>query len=403
MHSNPDISAKGDALTPSTTNRIPAVLVLADGRIFRGFSFGAAGKTLGEAVFTTAMTGYQETLTDPSYHRQIVVATAPQIGNTGWNDEDNESRDGSIWAAGLVIRDLAHRVSNWRAKRTLPEEMEKQGLVGIRGVDTRALVRHLRDNGAQAAGIFTGDDALRPVEELVAEVTAQPSMKGADLTSEVTTSEVYEVPAEGETKYTVVAYDLGIKSATPGQFAARGIRTIVVPADTPFADLAQYNPDGVFLSNGPGDPAAADDIVATTRKIIEADLPLFGICFGNQILGRAFGLDTYKLKFGHRGINVPVQNIVTGKIDITSQNHGFAIEAPVGETFDTDFGPARVTHVCLNDQTVEGVALANGRAFSVQYHPESAAGPRDANPLFDQFIELMDSNSTAAAAAGVEN
>ena len=402
MQNDTDISAKGDALTPSTPTRIPAVLVLADGRTFRGFSFGAAGKTLGEAVFTTAMTGYQETLTDPSYHRQIIVATAPQIGNTGWNDEDNESRDGSIWAAGLVIRDLANRVSNWRAQRTLPEEMEKQGLVGIRGVDTRALVRHLRDNGAQAAGIFTGEDAGRPVDELVAEVNAQPSMKGADLTSEVTTSEVYEVPAEGETKYTVVAYDLGIKTATPGHFAARGIRTVVVPAHTPFEDLAQFHPDGVFLSNGPGDPAAADDLVATTRKVLEAGLPLFGICFGNQILGRAFGLDTYKLKFGHRGINVPVQNIVTGKIDITSQNHGFAIEAPAGESFDTDFGRARVTHVCLNDQTVEGVALENGRAFSVQYHPESAAGPRDANPLFDQFIAMMDDTAAAGTAAGVE-
>nr|WP_241228351.1 glutamine-hydrolyzing carbamoyl-phosphate synthase small subunit [Corynebacterium hylobatis] len=383
-------------MTPSTTNRIPAVFVLGDGRTFRGFSFGAAGQTLGEAVFTTAMTGYQETLTDPSYHRQIVVATAPQIGNTGWNDEDNESRDGRIWAAGLVIRDLAHRVSNWRATRSLPEEMETQGLVGIRGVDTRAIVRHLRDNGAQPAGIFTGEEAGRPVEELVAEVNTQPAMAGADLTSQVTTPEVYEVPAEGETKYTVVAYDLGIKSATPAQFAARGIRTVVVPADTPFEELAQYNPDGIFLSNGPGDPAAADDIVATTRKVIEAGIPLFGICFGNQILGRALGLDTYKLKFGHRGINVPVKNIVTGKIDITSQNHGFALEAPAGESFDTDFGPARVTHICLNDQTVEGVALSNGRAFSVQYHPESAAGPRDANPLFDQFIGLM------GGTAGVE-
>ena len=389
-------TAKGDALTSSTSSRIPAVLVLADGRTFRGYSFGAAGKALGEAVFTTAMTGYQETLTDPSFHRQIVVTTAPQIGNTGWNDEDNESRDGRIWAAGLVIRDLAHRVSNWRAERTLPEEMEEQGLVGIRGVDTRALVRHLRDNGAQPAGIFTGENADRPVDALIAEVKAQPSMKGADLTGDVTTNEVYEVPAEGETRYTVVAYDLGVKSATPAQFAKRGIRTIVVPASTPFEDLAQYSPDGVFLSNGPGDPATADDMVATTRKIIEAGLPLFGICFGNQILGRAFGLETYKLKFGHRGINVPVKNVVTGKIDITSQNHGFALQAPEGETFDTDFGPARVTHICLNDGTVEGVALTNGRAFSVQYHPESAAGPRDANPLFDQFMELMDDH------AGVE-
>ena len=392
-------TAKGDALTSSTHTRIPAVLVPADGRTFRGYSFGAAGKALGEAVFTTAMTGYQETLTDPSFHRQIVVNTAPQIGNTGWNDEDNESRDGKIWAAGLVIRDLAHRVSNWRAQRSLPEEMAEQGLVGIRGVDTRALVRHLRDHGSQPAGIFTGDNADRPVDVLVAEVKAQPTMQGADLTGEVTTNEVYEVPAEGEARYTVVAYDLGLKSTTPAQFAKRGIRTVVVPASTPFSDLAQYSPDGVFLSNGPGDPATADAMVATTREIIEARLPLFGICFGNQILGRALGLDTYKLKFGHRGINVPVKNVLTGKIDITSQNHGFALQAPEGETFETDFGPARVTHVCLNDDTVEGVALVDGRAFSVQFHPESAAGPRDANPLFDQFIELMDGS---AGHAGVE-
>ncbi|WIM69824.1 glutamine-hydrolyzing carbamoyl-phosphate synthase small subunit [Corynebacterium suedekumii] len=390
--------AKGDAVTSSTPARIPAVLVLADGRTFRGYNFGARRTTLGEAVFTTAMTGYQETMTDPSYHRQIVVTTAPQIGNTGWNDEDNESRTGDIWVAGLVIRDLAHRVSNWRAQRTLPEEMEKQDVVGIRGVDTRALVRHLRDNGSLAAGIFTGEDAQRPVEELVAEVTAQPSMKGADLSAEVSTDEPYEVPAVGDTRYTVVAYDLGIKTATPGHFAQRGIRTVVVPANTPVEKIREYRPDGVFLSNGPGDPATADEMVEITRQVIEAGIPLFGICFGNQILGRALGLDTYKLKFGHRGINVPVINKVTGKIDITSQNHGFALRAPEGESFDTDFGPARVTHRCLNDDTVEGVALDNGKAFSVQYHPESAAGPHDANPLFDQFISLMDEYRAANAA-----
>ena len=390
--------AKGDAVTSSIPARIPAVLVLADGRTFRGYNFGAQRTTLGEAVFTTAMTGYQETMTDPSYHRQIVVTTAPQIGNTGWNDEDNESRTGDIWVAGLVIRDLAHRVSNWRAQRTLPEEMEKQDVVGIRGVDTRALVRHLRDNGSLAAGIFTGEDAQRPVEELVAEVTAQPSMKGADLSAEVSTDEPYEVPAVGDTRYTVVAYDLGIKTATPGHFAQRGIRTVVVPANTPVEKIREYRPDGVFLSNGPGDPATADEMVEITRQVIEAGIPLFGICFGNQILGRALGLDTYKLKFGHRGINVPVINKVTGKIDITSQNHGFALRAPEGESFDTDFGPARVTHRCLNDDTVEGVALDNGKAFSVQYHPESAAGPHDANPLFDQFISLMDEYRAANAA-----
>ncbi|AGF72567.1 carbamoyl phosphate synthase small subunit [Corynebacterium halotolerans YIM 70093 = DSM 44683] len=389
-------------MTSSTTPaHTPAVLVLADGRTFHGLGFGATGTTLGEAVFTTAMTGYQETLTDPSYHRQIVVATAPQIGNTGWNDEDNESRDGRIWAAGLVIRDLARRVSNWRARRTLSEEMEAQGLIGIRGVDTRALVRHLRDHGAIAAGIFSGDAARRPVEELVAEVKGQSSMVGADLAAEVSTDEPYEIPAAGETRYTVVAYDLGLKTATPNHFAQRGIRTIVVPANTPVAEIEQYHPDGVFLSNGPGDPATADEMVAITREVIGREIPLFGICFGNQILGRALGLGTYKLKFGHRGINVPVINHVTGKIDITSQNHGFALEGTPGKNFDTDFGPATVTHSCLNDDCVEGVALDNGMAYSVQYHPESAAGPHDANPLFDQFIELMATqspNNTAGSA-----
>ncbi len=393
MHTdNPHV--KGDALTSSTTQaQTPAVLVLADGRVFHGFGFGATGTTLGEAVFTTAMTGYQESLTDPSSHRQLLVMTAPQIGNTGWNDEDNESRDGRIWARGLVIRDLTRRVSNWRAQRSLPEELVAQGVIGIHGVDTRALVRHLREHGSIAAGIFSGEAAARPVEELLAEVTAQPGMLGADLAAEVSTDETYEIPAEGEQKYTVVAYDLGIKAATPAHLARRGIRTVVVPANTPVADIEQYRPDGVFLSNGPGDPATADEMVAITRELIEREIPLFGICLGNQILGRALGLATYKMKFGHRGINVPVLNHLTGRIDITSQNHGFALEGEPGKGFDTDFGPATVTHSCLNDGTVEGVALDSGLAYSVQYHPESAAGPHDANPLFDQFIELLEQHS----------
>ncbi|WP_066513361.1 glutamine-hydrolyzing carbamoyl-phosphate synthase small subunit [Corynebacterium sp. CMW7794] len=387
-------TSKDETLTSAP---IPAVLVLADGKVFRGFGFGKTGTTLGEAVFTTGMTGYQETMTDPSYHRQIVVATSPQIGNTGWNDEDDESHGSKIWVAGLVIRDLAHRVSNWRAARSLPEEMEKQGIVGIRGIDTRALVRHLRNFGSIAAGVFSGEAAERPVEELLAEVKAQPSMAGLDLAEDVSTTEPYTVPAEGEKKFTVVAYDMGIKTSTPNNFAKRGIETVVVPANTPYEDIKQYNPDGVFVSNGPGDPATADKMVAITRDILASGTPFFGICFGNQILGRALGLNTYKLKFGHRGINVPVKNHLTGKIDITAQNHGFALENPAGEgkpaggaEFDTDFGPALVTHTCLNDDVVEGVALKSGMAFSVQYHPESAAGPHDANPLFDQFIQLMD-------------
>lgn len=366
-----------------------AVLVLADGKVFRGTSFGAVGTTLGEAVFTTAMTGYQETMTDPSYHRQIVVAAAPHIGNTGWNDEDSESHGDKIWVAGLVIRDLSTQVSNWRAKRSLEEEMLKQNIIGIAGVDTRALVRHLRNFGSVAAGIFTGEDALKPEADLVEIVKTQPAMAGLDLSEEVSTHQPYEVPAEGEEKYTVVAYDMGIKTNTPRNFAKRGIRTVVVPANTPYAEILQYNPHGVFISNGPGDPATADVMVGIVQDILKAEMPLFGICFGNQIFGRALGMETYKLKFGHRGVNVPVLNHVTGKIDITSQNHGFALKGTAGEVFSTPFGPAHVTHTCLNDDCVEGVALVNGKAFSVQYHPESAAGPNDANPLFDQFMDLL--------------
>lgn len=372
---------------------VPAYLVLADGRTFTGFGFGAIGTTLGEAVFTTAMTGYQETMTDPSYHRQIVVATAPQIGNTGWNDEDNESRDGKIWVAGLVIRDLAARVSNWRATTSLQQEMADQGIVGIGGIDTRVLVRHLRNEGSIAAGIFSGADAQRPVEELVEIVKNQPAMAGANLSVEVSADETYVIEAEGEERHTVVAYDLGIKQNTPRRFSARGVRTVIVPAETPFEDIKQYNPSGVFISNGPGDPAAADVMVDIVREVLEADIPFFGICFGNQILGRAFGMETYKLKFGHRGINVPVKNHITGKIDITAQNHGFALKGEAGQEFETDFGTAIVTHTCLNDGVVEGVALKSGRAYSVQYHPEAAAGPNDASPLFDQFVELMDADA----------
>lgn len=376
--------------TPVSSTHTPAALVLADGRVFRGRGFGAQGTTLGEAVFTTGMTGYQETMTDPSYHRQIVVATAPHIGSTGWNDEDGESRGDRIWVAGLAVRDLSHTVSNWRADRSLEEEMTAQGVIGIRGIDTRAVVRHLRDRGAVAAGIVSGDDALLPEDELVARVAAQPGMEGADLASEVTTPEVYVVEPEGETRYTVIAYDMGIKTNTPRNLARRGVRTVVVPAGTDLDSLAEWDYDGVFVSNGPGDPATADATVAQVRTVLERKIPFFGICFGNQILGRALEMETYKLKFGHRGINVPVLNHVTGKIDITAQNHGFALRGTPGETFDTPFGPAVVTHTCLNDDVVEGVALADGSAYSVQYHPEAAAGPRDANPLFDQFIELME-------------
>lgn len=364
-----------------------AALVLEDGRVFRGTAYGAVGETLGEAVFCTAMTGYQETLTDPSYHRQIVVAAAPQIGNTGWNDEDDESS--KIWVAGYVVRDPARRASNWRATTTLPEAMRDQDVVGIAGVDTRALVRHLRTRGSMKAGIFSGA-ALADTDELVARVTGQASMLGADLAGEVSTDALYTIEPSGDHRFTVVAVDLGIKTNTPRMFAERGMRVHVVPSGTSIDQIMELKPDGVFLSNGPGDPATADGAVALTRAVLERELPLFGICFGNQILGRAFGRDTYKMKFGHRGINIPVIEHGTGRIAITAQNHGFALQGEMGEQFDTPFGKAEISHVCANDGTVEGVRLVSGRAFSVQYHPEAAAGPHDAAYLFDRFAGLME-------------
>ena len=365
-----------------------AILVLEDGRAFTGTTFGAVGQTLGEAVFSTGMSGYQETLTDPSYHRQIVVATAPQIGNTGWNNEDGESRGDKIWVAGYVVRDPSPRASNWRATGTLEDELIRQRIVGVAGVDTRAVVRHLRSRGSMKAGVFSGD-ALADLDELVARVRGQESMLGADLAGEVTTGDGYVVDPVGPQRFTVAALDLGIKTNTPRNFANRGIRSHVLPSSVSFADITALNPDGVFLSNGPGDPATADHVVAVTREVLDAGIPLFGICFGNQILGRALGRSTYKMTFGHRGINVPVIDHTTGKVAITAQNHGFALEGEAGEEFDTDFGRAVVSHTCANDGVVEGIKLANGRAFSVQYHPEAAAGPHDANYLFDQFIDLM--------------
>jgi carbamoyl-phosphate synthase small subunit len=369
-----------------------AHLILEDGRVYTGTEFGAVGETLGEAVFSTGMSGYQETLTDPSYHRQIVVATAPQIGNTGWNHEDAESRGDKIWVAGYVVRDPSPRASNWRATGTLDDELKRQHIVGIAGVDTRAVVRHLRTGGSMKAGVFSGPalSSATDVAELVRRVRSQPAMLGADLAGEVSTPESYIVEPEGMQRFTVVALDLGIKTSTPRNFAKRGIRTHVLSSSATFSQIADLKPDGVFLSNGPGDPATADHVVGVTRAVLGAEIPLFGICFGNQILGRALGRSTYKMVFGHRGINVPVIDHATGTVAITAQNHGFALEGEAGEHFDTDFGPALVSHTCANDGVVEGIKLANGKAFSVQYHPEAAAGPHDANYLFDQFVDLMD-------------
>ncbi len=365
----------------------PAVLVLEDGRTFRGSAYGARGETFGEAVFTTAMTGYQETLTDPSYHRQVVVQTAPHIGNTGLNGEDPESR--RIWVSGYVVRDPAVRASNWRATGELEDGLRDAGVVGISDIDTRALTRHLRERGAMRVGVFSGA-ALADPGTLLDRVLASPAMAGADLTEEVTTPQSYVVEPDGEAELTVAAVDLGIKAMTPRRMAERGIRVIVLPARTSLADLLGTGADGFFLSNGPGDPATADHAVDLVQGVLAADRPLFGICFGNQMLGRALGLDTYKLKFGHRGINQPVMDLTTGKVEVTAHNHGFAVAAPDGDSFATPYGPAMVSHRCLNDDVVEGLRLVSGRAFSVQYHPEAAAGPHDAAYLFDRFRAVME-------------
>ncbi|HEV7646864.1 MAG TPA: glutamine-hydrolyzing carbamoyl-phosphate synthase small subunit [Actinophytocola sp.] len=370
-----------------------AVLVLEDGKAFRGAAFGASGETLGEVVFCTGMTGYQETLTDPSYHRQIVVATAPQIGNTGWNDEDDESR--RIWVAGYVVRDPARVPSNWRSRRPLDEALAGQGVVGISGVDTRSLTRHIRERGAMRGGVFSGD-ALAEQDALVERVLASPRMAGTDLAGEVTTDAAYVVPADGERRFRVAALDLGIKTNTPRMMAARGIETHVLGVAATIDDVLAVEPDGVFLANGPGDPATADGPVALARAVLERRIPLFGICFGHQILGRALGRGTYKLRYGHRGINIPVIDIETGRVAITAQNHGFALDGEPGERFDTPFGAARISHYCPNDGCVEGVRALDVPAFSVQYHPEAAAGPHDAAPLFDEFVGLMEARDAQA-------
>jgi len=362
-----------------------AFLVLDDGRIFEGKSWAATGRTFGEAVFQTGMTGYQETLTDPSYHRQVVVMTAPHIGNTGVNTFDNESR--KIWVAGFVVRNPSTITSNWRSEKDLETELIEQSIVGIQGIDTRALTRHLRDRGAMRVGIFSDVELTR--EEMVIEVRKTEAMSGAYLSEDVSTEKTYVVPAVGEKKFTVAAIDLGIKGATPRALAARGVEVHVLPFDSTFEDIQAVKPDGVFLSNGPGDPSTMNAVVDLVREVLGAEIPIFGICFGHQILGRALGFETYKLQFGHRGINQPVLDKKSGKVEITAHNHGFAIKAPTDAIFNTVYGSGEVTHVGLNDGVVEGLQLLERGAFSVQYHPEAAAGPHDAAYLFDRFISLM--------------
>lgn len=366
-------------------DRKSAFLVLDDGRIFEGRTFGATGRAFGEAVFQTGMTGYQETLTDPSYHKQVVVMTAPHIGNTGVNTADNESA--KFWVAGFVVRNPSPITSNWRAENDLETEMVNQRIVGISHVDTRAITRHLRDRGAMRVGIFSGEDLSR--EEMVIEVRKQNQMSGSYLSDDVSTSKTYVVPAKGEKKFVVAALDLGIKAATPANMSERGIEVHVMPYNSTLEDILAINPDGVFLSNGPGDPSTMNETVELVREVLAEDIPVFGICFGHQILGRALGFETYKLQFGHRGINQPVIDKRTQKVEITAHNHGFALKAPTDAPFTTVFGPGQVTHVCLNDGVVEGIELLERGAFSVQYHPEAAAGPHDASYLFDQFVDVM--------------
>ena len=384
--------------------RAPALLVLEDGRTFRGETYGAQGETFGEAVFATGMTGYQETLTDPSYHRQVVVMTAPHVGNTGMNDEDPESS--RIWVAGFVVRDPARVPSSWRSRRSLDGALRSQGVVGISGIDTRALTRHLRERGAMRVGISSIE--LDP-EALLARVRASGEMAGANLSTEVSTEAAYVVPAvetgstSGSKRFTVAALDLGIKANTPRMMAERGIETHVLPATATLDEVLAVSPDGLFFSNGPGDPAATTAQVELLQAALERGLPYFGICFGNQLFGRALGFDTYKLVYGHRGINQPVLDRTTGKVEVTAHNHGFAVAwpdaVPLVDSVRTPFGEASVSHVCLNDGVVEGLELRRDGelvAFSVQYHPEAAAGPHDAAYLFDRFCGLMASVSTSS-------
>jgi carbamoyl-phosphate synthase small subunit len=403
----------------------PAILVLEDGRSFRGEAYGAVGETVGEAVFATGMTGYQETLTDPSYRRQVVVMTAPHVGNTGVNDDDAESD--RIWVAGYVVRDPARRPSNWRSRRSLDAELAAYDVVGISGIDTRALTRHLRERGAMRVGISS---VSTDVDALLETVRSSPPMEGADLTDEVTTTEPYVVPAAGVRRGAVAAVDLGIKAMTPRQLAARGLDVHVLPATASIGDVEATGADGVFFSNGPGDPATAGRAIELLRDVLSREIPYFGICFGNQLFGRALGFGTYKLRYGHRGINQPVIDRTTGKVEVTAHNHGFAVAWPDAAPslefrvvdgsgaatpsttrnssesgpggygrVETEFGPAEVTHVCLNDGVVEGLRLVDRPAFSVQYHPEAAAGPHDAAYLFDRFAALIDRDRGMAAAA----
>ncbi|MFB9309643.1 carbamoyl-phosphate synthase small subunit [Agromyces hippuratus] len=388
--------------TPAGTSD-SAVLVLEDGRRYEGRAYGARGRTLGEAVFATGMTGYQETLTDPSYAGQIVMMTAPHIGNTGMNDEDMESA--RIWVAGFIVRDPSRVVSNFRSQRSLDDDLAASGVVGISGIDTRALTRHLRSAGAMRAGIFSGDDALLTPGEQLDLVQSGAAMAGANLSGAVSTTEPYTLPAAGERVGSVAVLDLGVKTSTLQYLAERGFDVHVVPQSITAEEVLALSPDALFFSNGPGDPAASDRHVELLRTTLREGLPYFGICFGNQLLGRALGFGTYKLPFGHRGINQPVLDKATGRVEITAHNHGFAVDAPIDRVSESSegFGRVEVSHYGLNDNVVEGLNCLDIPAFSVQYHPESAAGPHDANYLFDRFRDMVIANTTTSTATEGSN
>ncbi|MFJ4038795.1 glutamine-hydrolyzing carbamoyl-phosphate synthase small subunit [Microbacterium sp. NPDC090007] len=378
------------ALIPSALSaREPAVLVLEDGTRYTGRAYGARGETLGEVVFATGMTGYQETITDPSYAGQIVLQTAPHIGNTGVNDEDPESR--RIWVAGYVVRDPSRMVSNWRADRSLDDALVEDGIVGISGIDTRAVTRRIRSEGSMRGGVFSGEAARLDAAEQLRRVREAPGMAGRNLSAEVSVSEVEVTPATAERIGNLAVLDLGVKQSTIVNLAARGFDVHVFPQSATIDDIRAIDPVAAFYSNGPGDPAASDQHVELLRAVLGDGLPFFGICFGNQLLGRALGFGTYKLPFGHRGINQPVLDKTTGRVEITSQNHGFAVEAPLDRIVDSPagFGRVEVSHIGLNDNVVEGLRALDIPAFSVQYHPEAASGPHDANYLFDRFREMV--------------
>ena len=377
----------------------PAVLVLEDGSRYEGRAFGAEGTTFGEIVFATGMSGYQETLTDPSYAGQIVMMTAPHIGNTGMNDADMESR--RIWVAGFIVRDASRVVSNFRAERSLENDLEHEGIVGIQGIDTRAVTRHIRSQGAMRAGVFSGSAMTLSAEDQLAQVRSTEQMAGKNLSAQVSTEKEYVVPAQGERIGSVAILDLGVKLSTVNYIAERGFDAHVLPQTVTADEILAMKPSALFFSNGPGDPSASDKHVELLRTALKAGLPFFGICFGNQLLGRALGFSTYKLPFGHRGINQPVLDKATGRVEITSQNHGFAVDAPIEGILESPagFGRVEVSHFSLNDNVVEGLRCLDLNAFSVQYHPEAASGPHDSNYLFDRFRDMVLASATTNGAS----